>query len=391
MPGLQHLTLIGNKLTNKGLKAIHDGCPHLESLDPCQSYNVDLRGDIAKQCGWIHNLRHPLDPFDGYGSDFLVEDDYYAYSDDSMCSDDSSDYSYYSPSPPPPRYWTRGPKPNWLELPCAILTEILIKLGAIEMIVSAQKVCTLWHDVCTDPSTWTRVDIRSSRYLPNMPYNLTKICHHAIDLSRGGCVDISLQSGCQLRRLRVMYCWSISDEGMAEAARTMPFLETFEYCFGNFDKNTLMSIGMNCPCLTTFIYGKGGKGQCIRDADGGAFAIAKFMPGLRRLSLFGNGLTNKGLGAILDGCPQLESLDLRDCYNIVLKSSDLEKKWERIKDMRWPQVATASGFNGYDLSFDPLDRCSKYNYLDDSSDYLDEHSVHDYEGNTYNHWDFYGY
>ncbi|KAI4312962.1 hypothetical protein MLD38_037746 [Melastoma candidum] len=104
--------------------------------------------------------------------------------------------------------------------------------------------------------------------------------------------------GCQLRRLRVMYCWSISDEGMAEAARRMPFLETFEYCFGNFDKNTLMSIGMNCPCRTTFIYGKGGKGQCIRDADGGAFAIAKYMPGLLCLSLFGNGLMNKGLGAI---------------------------------------------------------------------------------------------
>ncbi|KAI4312978.1 hypothetical protein MLD38_037762 [Melastoma candidum] len=320
MPGLQHLTLIGNKLTNQRLKAILDGCPHLESLDRHQSYNVYLRSDIAKQCGWIHNLRHPLDPFDGYGSDAFVEDNYYAYSDDSMGSDDSSYYSYFSPPPPPPRYWTRGPKPNWLEFPRAILTEILIKLGAIEMIVSSQKMCTLWHDACTDPSTWTRIDIRSSRYLPNMPYDLTKFCHHAIDLSRGGCVDISLESlgdndllnhiierGYPLRRLRVMYCWSISDEGMAEAARRMPFLETFEYCFG-------------------------GKGQCIKDADCGAVVIAKYMPGLRRLSLFGNGLTNKGLGAILDGCPQLKSLDLRDCYNIVLKSSDLEKKCERIKE-----------------------------------------------------------
>ncbi|KAI4312412.1 hypothetical protein MLD38_037222 [Melastoma candidum] len=239
-------------------------------------------------------MRHPLDPFDGYGSVALVEDDYYAYSDDSMGSDNSSDYSYYSPPLPPPRYWTHDPKPNWLELPRAILTEILIKLGAIEMIVSAQKVCTLWHDVCTDPP---------------------ESYHRKV-----------LNLGCQLRRLRVMYCWSISDEGMAEAARRMPFLETFEYCFGNFDKNTLMSIGMNCPCRTTFIYGKGGKGQCIRDADGGAFAIAKYMPGLHRLSLLGNGLTKKGLGAILGGCPLLESLDLRDCYNIVLKSSDLEKE-----------------------------------------------------------------
>ncbi|KAI4312965.1 hypothetical protein MLD38_037749 [Melastoma candidum] len=298
-------------------------------------------------------MRHPLDPFDGYGSIALVEDDFYAYSDDSMGSDNSSDYSYYSPPLPPPRYWTRDPKPNWLELPRAILTEILIKLGAIEMIVSLRNLESLGDDD-----------------LLNQSYKGAKI----------------------LRRLQVMYCWSISDEGMAEAAPRLPFLETFEYCFGNFDKNTLMSIGMNCPCRTTFICGKGGKGQCIRDADGGAFAIAKYMPGLPRLSLFGNGLTNKGLGAILGGCPQLESLDLRDCYIIVLKSSDLEKKCEWLKDMRWPQVATASGSNGHDFSFDPLDRCSEYrNYLDDSLDYSDEYSVYDYEGNTYNHWDFYSY
>ncbi|KAI4312979.1 hypothetical protein MLD38_037763 [Melastoma candidum] len=224
-------------------------------------------------------MRHPLDPFDGYGSVALVEDDFYAYSDDSMGSDNSSDYSYYSPPLPPPRYWTRDPKPNWLELPRAILTEILIKLGAIEMIVSLRK--------CAPPR------MMSARILPH-GHTLTSGAALGVVRRRRPPESI-IERGCQLRRLQVMYCWSISDEGMAEAAPRLPFLETFEYCFGNFDKNTLMSIGMNCPCRTTFICGKGGKGQCIRDADGGAFAIAKYMPGLPRLSLFGNGLTNKGL------------------------------------------------------------------------------------------------
>ena len=42
-----------------------------------------------------------------------------------------------------------------------------------------------------------------------------------------------------------------------------------------------------------------------------ALAIAETVPGLRHLQLFGNRMTNDGLKAILDGCPQLESLDLR--------------------------------------------------------------------------------
>ncbi|PNX60773.1 F-box/LRR protein, partial [Trifolium pratense] len=38
------------------------------------------------------------------------------------------------------------------------------------------------------------------------------------------------------------------------------------------------------------------------------------MPKLRYLSMSGNLLDSIGLDAILDGCPLLESLDLRRCY-----------------------------------------------------------------------------
>ncbi|KAI4312401.1 hypothetical protein MLD38_037211 [Melastoma candidum] len=132
-------------------------------------------------------------------------------------------------------------------------------------------------------------------------------------------------SGCPVRCLRIIHCLEVSDEGLSNMAAKLTLLETFE----NYDS-----------CLS----------EKALDADKEAFAIAKHMPGLQHLTLTGNKLTNKGLKAILDGCPHLESLDLCDCCSIVLKSSDLEKKCKRIKDMRWPQVATASGFNGYDFS-----------------------------------------
>ena len=53
--------------------------------------------------------------------------------------------------------------------------------------------------------------------------------------------------------------------------------------------------------------------------DFGALAIAKNMPKLRHLLLNGNRVTNDGLQAILDGCPHLESLDLRKCFNVTLR------------------------------------------------------------------------
>ena len=62
------------------------------------------------------------------------------------------------------------------------------------------------------------------------------------------------------------------------------------------------------------------------DYDYRALAIAKNMPKLHHLQLIGNRVMNDGLQAILDGCPHLESLDLRKCFNVTL-SGNLGKKW----------------------------------------------------------------
>ena len=48
---------------------------------------------------------------------------------------------------------------------------------------------------------------------------------------------------------------------------------------------------------------------------------------------------NDGLLAILDGCPQLESLDLRKCFHVTL-SGYLGKYAERIKVLRHPNDST---------------------------------------------------
>ncbi|KAK9061240.1 hypothetical protein SSX86_018420 [Deinandra increscens subsp. villosa] len=59
---LRHLELIGNAMTNIGLKMILDNCHCLEILDLRACYNIDLKGDLGKKCSeQIKNLKLPND------------------------------------------------------------------------------------------------------------------------------------------------------------------------------------------------------------------------------------------------------------------------------------------------------------------------------------------
>ncbi|GJV91025.1 putative F-box/LRR-repeat protein 23 [Tanacetum coccineum] len=62
LPALRHLELIGNNMSNIGLKAILNGCCHLETLDLRKCLYVDLKGDMGKECvKQIKNLKLPDD------------------------------------------------------------------------------------------------------------------------------------------------------------------------------------------------------------------------------------------------------------------------------------------------------------------------------------------
>ncbi|KAM7270393.1 hypothetical protein ACFE04_029607 [Oxalis oulophora] len=86
MPGLRHLQLVGNDMTDDGLQAILKACPHLESLDLRKC--VHLLTNIKKMCSdKINSLKLPYDPMDENDDHALefsdFEDDYdYDYSGD---------------------------------------------------------------------------------------------------------------------------------------------------------------------------------------------------------------------------------------------------------------------------------------------------------------------
>ena len=65
---------------------------------------------------------------------------------------------------------------DWLELPRDMTASILQRLGAIEILETAQKMCMSWRNLCKNPTVWHAVDMCNScnciRELRRLPYDL---------------------------------------------------------------------------------------------------------------------------------------------------------------------------------------------------------------------------
>ncbi|XP_047308392.1 F-box protein SKIP19-like [Impatiens glandulifera] len=274
---------------------------------------------------------------------------------------------------------------NWLEdLPRDVTIAMLQKVGTIDILENIQKVCVSWRKICKDPTLWRSIDMRNTGDFQDMPYDLVEMTKHAIDRSCGQLLDINLEyfgnndllkyitdSTNQLRRLRIVLCWAISDEGISEAAKKLPYMEELHIYFGNITNVGLENVGRSCPSLKSLTYNQQGVVLPLMDSDEDevdlnvdALAISRTMPQLHHLSLFGNQMTNEGLEAILDACPHLESLDLRQCFGINLSGPLGKRCSSSIKALRLPDDSTSDyefdatvykgcGYNSYDDDYLP--------------------------------------
>ncbi|CAN7009154.1 F-box protein SKIP19 [Brassica rapa] len=304
-------------------------------------------------------------------------------------------------SPPSPSLTPEmkdGEYSNWSELPTELTSSILQRLGPIEVLENAQKVCTSWRRVSKDPAMWRKIVMHK---VEGLGCNLDIMCRHAVDRSQGGLVEIEIwdfgtdslinyiaDSSSGLRSLKLAKSFQVTDDGLTEAVVKLPYLEELEVSNTSIlSAKSLKVLGQSCPNLKTFKLNQRGFLRPRIQSDDDALAIAETMHGLRHLQLFGNILSDVGLNAILDNCPNLEHLDLRQCFNVNLLG-DLEKRCdERIKVFRrpndstydYPYDATAIDIFSDEVVFRLMPDANYYPDLMAGSDYSDYDPTDDYD------------
>ncbi|KAK6150099.1 hypothetical protein DH2020_017624 [Rehmannia glutinosa] len=250
--------------------------------------------------------------------------------------------------------------PPWTELPGDLTANILRRLGVVDILENAQKVCTTWRTVCKDPAMWRVIDIRHDDYPHRMDLDI--MCRRAVDRSQGQLIDIHMEGfadsetllyvcrrSSSLKRLSLACCDDISGKALTKAVAKLPQLE--ELCLiimSRVRPRHVETIGGSCPLLKSFTFNLRGHRypHMMGTSDDElmeeptyskyALAIGKSMPNLCHLQLFANYMKNDGLQALLDGCPHLESLDIRQCFLVDL-SGDLGKRcFQQMKKLRLP-------------------------------------------------------
>ncbi|KAK4488138.1 hypothetical protein RD792_003880 [Penstemon davidsonii] len=183
---------------------------------------------------------------------------------------------------------TSAPPPPWTELPRDVTANILQRLGPIEILESAQKVCTTWKDVCTDPAMWRVIDM----------INVGDRWHYIRGL-RITCRDMKNFGGHDMFDLKIM-CRDAVDRSQGQ------LIEINIAIFGTDD-------------LIHYISERSSR---LRTLQLGYCAYIT--------------VEDEGLQAILDGCPNLELLDLRHCRNVDFGGNLRRLCEQRIKDLRTP-------------------------------------------------------
>ncbi|KAL5073582.1 hypothetical protein RYX36_012566 [Vicia faba] len=252
-------------------------------------------------------------------------------------------------------------KPNWLELPTDITTNILQRLGTTEIVTNACHVCPLWWNICKDPLMWHTIRIPFLRNTPYSHDDLEKICRFAVKRSCGRLEDIDIEcfatddllkciaDNANIRCLRLAKCLNISNKVFCEAVGKLPRLEELDISYSK-RWTSLDVIGRSCPLLKSFKFARYGFNSHSSNEDG--FMIAETMQGLRHLDIEGNNVYNDGLLAILDTCPLLESLNLRGCSNLDFTESLQQRCVEQIKSVQWPRRFEDEDYSSEDYCFD---------------------------------------
>ncbi|CAN6278418.1 unnamed protein product [Urochloa humidicola] len=244
------------------------------------------------------------------------------------------------------------PVPNWAELPDDALLTVFERLGSADVLLGASVVCRSWFRIATrEPRLWRRVDLADCCFDPTtdmeaMARAAGRLEHFAADRFATGKLlrYIATRTNC-LKSLRLLTCMDFWYRDLVVVGKRNPNLEELELT-GCLPVRSILKIPMEVigrafPHLKRLrLNNRWANIELDEFLDNyQALGISNSMPELRSLQLFANRLHNNALHDILDKCPHLESLDIRQCFNIEVDAA-LKAKCSRLKDMRFPKDST---------------------------------------------------
>nr|XP_043630208.1 putative F-box/LRR-repeat protein 23 [Erigeron canadensis] len=250
------------------------------------------------------------------------------------------------------------PPRNWLDVPPVVMANILKRIGLVEIVENARKVCTTWceicKDICKDPAMWQVIYVDAPKN-ERARQTREETCKYILEKSQGQLVDLTVVNShdkdllshvaertSQLKRLQFACCGGNMCESWNEGVlKKFTLLEELSLFDTSIHISSIEIVGKYCPLLTTLKlnqrpvpYSKSNK---LYKKAVISTAIGNSLPGLRHLELIGNYMSNDGLKSILDGCPHLESLDLRGCFYIKLNGALRKRLLQTIKNLKMPK------------------------------------------------------
>ncbi|VAH43392.1 unnamed protein product [Triticum turgidum subsp. durum] len=238
---------------------------------------------------------------------------------------------------------------DWSELPLDVLASVFAKLGAVDILMGAGLVCHSWLEAAKVPSLWRYVDMEHHDVLRGKKKKsrdvLCAMAKAAVDRSNG---ELEVFAGSEfvtdqllkyiaerspsLKSLSLDYC-NVTNEAFTELIIKLPLLEELLISLCPFvDGDAYEVTSRACAQLKRLMLRQGPYGG-IRD---GALGI-EMMHELRYLTLVNSDIMTEELVAIIDGCPHMERLCVRNCSNIVVDGT-LRAKCSRIKTLILPPL-----------------------------------------------------
>ncbi|GAB2290671.1 hypothetical protein Dimus_024946 [Dionaea muscipula] len=281
---------------------------------------------------------------------------------------------------------------RWDDLIPDALGLIIKKLPLKDILTVVTRVCKSWRKAVQGPYCWQEIDIYewSTECEPEM---LDRMLRLLIGRSCGslrqlhvGCVNddqlfsFIAENASSLQKL-VLRRSEISNSIVIQLVEKFSTLSSLDlsYCY-QIRADALEAIGKHCKSLISLSWNM--HPIVLEDRPSHveeAHAIANTMPKLKHLEL---AYVHIDVGSVLDilsGCRELETLDLRGCWDVKLDKKFLEEKHPKVKILG-PQVDM-----GY-LESGCWDDCSDF-----SDDYWMDYSDDDFYGEYYYSDDNYDY